>query len=57
MAHKKANDLSAVGICYQAQISKVLFNTQIGNVAYPQLIRAFRYQITPQIRIFPETVR
>ena len=35
MAHFKANDLSAVGICYQAQISKVLFNTQIGYIAYP----------------------
>ena len=57
MAHSKANDLSAVGIGYQAQVSKVILNPQIGNVAYPQLIGAFRYQITPQIRILSETVR
>lgn len=56
MAHTKANDLSAVGIGDQAQVSKVLFNTDISNITYPQLTGPLWYQIAPQIRIFPEAV-
>jgi hypothetical protein len=57
MAQTKANDLSAIGIRYQAQISKVLFNTYIGNVAYPKLIRALNYQSVHQVLVLPEPVR
>jgi hypothetical protein len=54
MAQTKANDLSAIGICYQAQISKVLTGADIRNIAYPKLVCPLGYHVLHQILVLPE---